>query len=130
MKGMKNLKVFLIILAVLVFGLGVKSVFAAGNPAEGKKIYMGVNNCHVCHGVDGKPQIPGIPSFAKGESAGGKKLADRKDAELKKSIVEGNMKPSNPTAPPMQPFGGGPKLTDQQMEDVITYIRSLGPKKK
>ena len=123
---MGYLKIFcMLISTALVFALSAKNVFAAGNPAEGKKIYMGTNNCHVCHGIDGKPVIPGIPSFAKGESAGGKKLADRKDTDLKKSITEGNMKPSIPTAPPMLPYGGGSKLTDQQMDDINAYIRSL-----
>ncbi len=96
---------------------------AGGDPAKGKAIYEGV--CIACHGQGGQAMIPGVPSFAKNEAAGGKKLSDRSDAELAKSIKEGFMTPSTPGAPPMPPYGGGAPLDDQQMADLIAYIRSL-----
>lgn len=131
MKGMDRLIIgCLIVFTAVIYGVIAEEALAAGDPKAGEKIYNGPNNCHVCHGPQGKAVMPGVPNYSKGEAAAGKKLVDRKDEDLKKSIINGIPKPSNPAAPPMPPFGGGPKLTDKQIEDVIAYIRSLGPAKK
>lgn len=94
-----------------------------GNPEAGKAIYEGV--CIACHGAGGNALIPGVPSFAKDEAAGGKKLSQRSDAQLAGSIKNGFPEPSTPGAPPMPPYGGGAPLDDQQIADLIAYIRSL-----
>lgn len=131
MKGVNHLIIgCLIVFTAVIYGLTAEDALAAGDPKAGEKIYNGPNNCHVCHGPQGKAVLPGVPNYSKGEVAGGKKLVDRTDAELKDKIINGTPKPSNPAAPPMPPYGGGPKLTDQQLDDVIAYIRSLGPKAK
>ncbi len=96
---------------------------AKGDPQAGKAIYDGI--CVACHGADGNAMIPGVPSFAKGEAAGGKKLSERSDEELRESIVKGIQKPAVPGAPPMPPYGGGAPLDDKQLDDLIAYIRSL-----
>lgn len=121
-----KLKRFLVVSSVSIFVASVLiplSSYAAGDPKAGKKIFETV--CFACHGMDGKPMIPGLPDFTKGEAADGKKLADKTDAELAKSIKEGRMQPKTPGAPPMPPFGGGSPLNDKQLSDVIAYIRSL-----
>ncbi len=89
----------------------------AGDPAAGAKIFGGV--CISCHGENGVPMIPGIPNFSQGERL------DKSDEELKKSIMNGVDNPANPAGMPMPPYGGGPKLTEKQLDDVISYIRTL-----
>ncbi len=95
----------------------------AGDPEAGKAIYEGV--CVACHGAGGNAVIPGVPSFAKGEAAGGKKLSEVSDEQLKNSIKTGFPSPSTPGAPPMPPYGGGAPLDEKQLADLIAYIRSL-----
>ncbi len=118
-RGLKTILIAFGITTVALVGVS----FAGGDPAKGKAIYDGV--CVACHGQDGNAMIPGVPSFAKNEAAGGKKLSDKSDAELAKAIKEGIMTPSTPGAPPMPPYGGGAPIDDKQMADLIAYIRSL-----
>lgn len=122
---LRNLKIIAIALgltAIPFFTLKGVSL-AAGDPAKGKAIFEGV--CIACHGQGGNAMIPGVPSFAKNEAAKGEKLSDRTDAQLKESIKNGFPNPSTPGAPPMPPYGGGAPLDDQQLSDLIAYIRSL-----
>lgn len=121
----RGFKVMLLITGMIgIFFLALQDVsLAGGDPAKGKAIFEGV--CIACHGPNGNAMIPGVPSFAKNEAAKGKKLSDRSDAQLKESIKTGFPNPSTPGAPPMPPYGGGAPLNDQQLDDVIAYIRSL-----
>lgn len=107
-------RVFYLALAVL-FSAG--AAYAAGDVNNGKKIFGGV--CESCHGVDGVVEIPGIPSFANGDRL------EKTDAQLKQSIIKGVNNPDNPSGMSMVPYGGGPKLSDKEVDDVIAYIRSL-----
>ena len=90
-----------------------------GDAKAGKAIFTGAGNCFVCHGITGKPAIPGVPNFSKGERL------EKDNATLMKSIKIGVAKPKSPGAPPMPPYGGGAKLTDSQILDIIAFIRSL-----
>lgn len=92
-------------------------VFPEGNLAEGKKVFGIV--CSSCHGDSGMPDLPGIPVFAEGERM------EKTDDVLKKSIRNGVENPNNPAGQVMPPFGGGDPLTDKQVEDVLSYIRTL-----
>ena len=39
---------------------------AAGDPRKGKKVWES-NSCPSCHGMDGRPIVPGVPDFSRGE---------------------------------------------------------------
>lgn len=110
--------IFVLTIAIAI-SLAFSVSYAGGDAAAGKAVFEA--NCGSCHGMDGNAMIPGVPSFAKGEAAGGKKLADRSDADLTKSIKEGIATPSTPGAPPMPALG----LSDGDIANVIAYIRTL-----
>lgn len=80
----------------------------AGNPIKGKQIYDG--NCQTCHGINGAPRYPGAPNFLRRERM------EFSDAMLINSLRTGkNLCPSWRST-----------LTELDMADVVTYIRTLG----
>lgn len=89
----------------------------AGNPEAGGAIFDSV--CANCHGRDGQTNVPGMPVFANGDRL------EKTDDQLKMSIMRGVNNPDNPAAMSMPPYGGGPALSDKQLSDVISYIRTL-----
>ena len=91
---------------------------SAADVAAGKAIFK--KRCAVCHGKTGaadgpmsKILKPPPPSFA---DAG--HMAKRSDEELLKIIKEGKK--------PMPAYSG--KLTEEQIQNVLAYIRSLAAK--
>ncbi|MDH4100242.1 MAG: cytochrome c [Nitrospirota bacterium] len=113
--GKRGFAVFGIAAGVIL--IGGTSAMAAGNQAEGKKIFDGI--CSSCHGMDGVTEIPGIPVFSNGERM------DKDDAPLLESIKNGVDNPGNPGGMSMPPYGGGPELSDGQLADVLGYVRTL-----
>jgi mono/diheme cytochrome c family protein len=99
----------ILILGFLLFSFA--ALAAAQNP--GKAIFA--SKCALCHGPDGKgnTSIGKSLKIADLHSADVQKLSDD---DLKTVITNGNNK--------MPPFQG--KLTDEQMLQVISYIRELG----
>lgn len=79
----------------------------AANPMEGQRIYN--QYCIGCHGLGGNSAIPNAPSFARGERL------MQPDLMLLNSIKAGKMT--------MPSFNG--ILNDQQILDVIAYLRTL-----
>jgi len=124
------MKVFTRILFVLVLG----SLFLAacgggatptasgpiGDPVAGATKFAGT--CSACHGPDAKG-LTGLgkdlttSEFAKGKS----------DADLLAFVKVGRptSDPLNTTGVIMPPRGGNPALTDQDLADIIAYIRTL-----
>jgi len=103
-------------LLVSVVTLGLFTVglplLAAGDVQAGKAVYD--SKCKICHAAGGE----GNPAVAKTlnvefKPMGSKEIQAKSDDELKKQITEGGGK--------MQPVKG---LTDQQITDVIAFIRS------
>ncbi len=88
--------------------------------ARGTQVYAA--SCMACHGAEGA----GIPNFGKA-LAGTEFVASRSDGELLAFIKQG--RPSwdaeNTTGIDMPPKGGNPAVTDEQLRDVIAYLRSL-----
>jgi len=105
---MKMSRYFLLIAVVCLLP---SLVFAAGDAAKGKDVYMA--KCKSCHGADGTPS----PSMAK--SMGIKPMNDKaiqakSDADLKKAVTDG--------------IGKMPKqasVTGAAVDDVIAFVRTL-----
>lgn len=79
----------------------------AGDYFEGERIYG--DECEQCHGSRGRGFAAGAPDFSAGEGL------MRSDSRLHGVIAEGT--PGMP--------GFSDVLTDQEILDVITYVRSL-----
>lgn len=102
---MHKLMVFLVVLA------GILAIWSAPGVAadrhNGRAIYE--LHCIGCHGESGQPADPTIPSFANGDGL------FRMDSELLERIRSGNQI--------MPAFRG--LLSDQEIRDVISYLRTL-----
>jgi cytochrome c6 len=99
------------IIIVLLLISSLAGIASAENP--GKSIFT--TKCALCHGADGAGKTSigktlNIPDF---HSPDVKKLSD---ADLKTVVTSGKNK--------MPPFKG--KLTDAQIDQVVSYVRELG----
>ena len=93
---------------------------AAGDPEAGESLY--VQNCSACHGPDAK----GLPNLGK-DLTTSDFVHDNSDQELLAFVKQGRpvSDPDNTTGIDMPPKGGNPALTDQQILDIIAYLRTL-----
>jgi cytochrome c5 len=85
-----------------------------GDPVRGATVYS--QTCIACHGADGKGTIPGIPDLT---SAKGR--LTKTDDILLTNMIMGYQ--SEGALMAMPPKGGNPDLTDQDMADVLAYLR-------
>jgi cytochrome c553 len=109
---MKNLK-WLGLVALVVALVVAPVLWAGGNAEAGKALYD--KKCASCHAKDGAGN-PGIAKAMKVElrHLGSKEVQDQKDDVLKKFITDGTEK--------KKPVKG---LSDQELADVIAYVRTL-----
>ncbi len=84
-----------------------------GDAAKGKALYT--SKCAACHaaGGEGKEAIAKMLKVEKMKPLSSHEVQEKKDAELKKDIVEGNGK--------MKPV----KLTDEEAANVLAFLRTL-----
>ena len=92
-----------------------------GDAAKGKAVYDGT--CIVCHGANGKGEIPGTPDFTK---ASGPLSQD--DAVLIDHISNGFESPG--AAMPMPARGGNENLSDKDISNVLAYLHEKFGHKK
>jgi disulfide bond formation protein DsbB len=90
-----------------------------GDPAKGKE---GFATCAGCHGPEGK----GIEGLGK-DMTSSEFIASQTDEQLMAFIKTGRpaSDPANTVGVDMPPKGGNPALTDQQLLDIVAYIRSI-----
>ena len=112
-----------LIRAGLAVAVGLGGLFAAsispageasGDAEKGQSVYG--STCVACHGANGKGTIPGVPDFTKKKG-----VLTKSDQEFFDNIKNGFQSPGSFMA--MPPLGGNPDLTDQDLRDVIAYIR-------
>ncbi len=82
--------------------------------SNGKTIYK--QTCIACHGSNGKGAIPGVPDFTNKSGP-----LSKSDSILLRHTINGFQSPGSPMA--MPPKGGNPKLSNADLQNVLTYIR-------
>jgi disulfide bond formation protein DsbB len=91
-----------------------------GNPDEGQQMF--VQTCSACHGAEGQ----GVEGLGK-DMTTSEFIADKSDAELVEFIKQGRdpSHPLNTTGVAMPPKGGNPALDDEDLYDIVAYIREI-----
>jgi disulfide bond formation protein DsbB len=92
----------------------------AGDPEEGKEAFG--KTCASCHGPDGM----GLPNLGKNLHSNAF-LAGLSDEEAIAFLKVGRAAddPLNTTGVAMPPKGGNPAFTDEDLANIIAYVRSL-----
>ncbi|MCB0055493.1 MAG: cytochrome c [Caldilineaceae bacterium] len=93
-----------------------------GDPAAGEKVYQ--VSCVACHGPDARG-VAGLGKSLHPEDSNF--ISERTDAELVEYIKVGRRvdDPLNTTGIDMPPKGGNPAMTEQEMYNVVAYMRTL-----
>lgn len=93
---------------------------AKGDAAKGKTVFA--STCSACHGADAK----GLPGLGKDLTTSAW-VKSETDDQLLAFLKVGRpaSDPLNTTKVDMPPKGGNPALTDQDLNNVIAYIRTL-----
>lgn len=86
----------------------------AGDAGNGKAIYE--ETCVFCHGAKGKGEIPGVPDLTRRKGP-----LSKTDIELFHNIADGFESPGSSMAMPAR--GGNPDLSDEEVHDVLAYLR-------
>lgn len=99
---------------------GETAAIPEGDAAAGESKFQGT--CAACHGPDAK----GLPNLGK-DMTTSEFIQGSTDAELLAFVKTGRPPgdPANTTGVDMPPKGGNPALSDQDLADIIAFIRSL-----
>lgn len=92
----------------------------AGDAAKGKELFA--TTCAACHGPEGK----GVQGLGK-DMTTSTFIAEKNDADLLAFVKVGRAPtdPLNTTGVLMPPKGGNPALTDEQLMDIIAFVREI-----
>ena len=92
----------------------------SGDPEVGKELFSGT--CSACHGPEGK----GIENLGK-DMTTSEFIASKTDTELLAFVKVGRdpSDPLNTTGVAMPPKGGNPALGDEDLLNIIAFIRTL-----
>ena len=118
-----------ILSAALALGLAACGGGASGTPTpagpvgdalKGQTLFTGT--CSACHG----PDATGVVGLGK-DLTTSTFVADNSDVQLMDFIKTGRpaSDPANTTGVDMPPRGGNPALTDQDLTDIISFLRSI-----
>ena len=90
------------------------------DPVAGKAAYS--KTCIACHG----PEAKGVSGLGK-DLTTSEFVVSKSDAELKDFILTGRpvSDPLNTTGVAMPPKGGYPALTDQDIENIVAFLRFI-----
>jgi mono/diheme cytochrome c family protein len=133
MRKLMFLTISVLVLALLLVGCGGGGSPAQEEPADtsdqtapegdaaaGEPLFQ--STCAACHGPDGK----GLPNLGKDFTAS-EFVKSQSDAELVAFVKQGRpvSDPANTTGVDMPPKGGNPALSDEDLFDIVAYIRTL-----
>jgi len=92
----------------------------AGDPVAGQAAYQ--TTCIACHG----PAAEGVPGLGK-DLTTSDWVASQSDADLLAMFKTGRpaADPLNTTGIDMPPKGGNPALTDDDLQNIVAYLRSI-----
>jgi len=98
---------------------GAQADTALGDPEVGEALYT---TCAGCHGADGVG-VDGLGVAL----AGNEFIRTQSDEELIAYIIAGRTAddPDNRNGLIMPPWGGNPSLTEQNLIDIVAYLRTL-----
>lgn len=93
---------------------------AAPDPVKGQKLWK--RTCRTCHGLNGE----GMPDQGK-DIRGSEFISSRTDKEMLVFVKTGRMPsdPLNTTGRMMPPSGGNPMFTDEDLGNIIAYVRTF-----
>ena len=113
-KPMRRIVTTSTVIFLVTLTLTLLALAASQDVTAGKTVYT--NRCKMCHGADGTGN-PAMGRMLKVEfrPLSSDYIQDKKDAELTEIITKGKGK--------MAAVRG---LSDQQLKDIIAYVRSLG----
>ncbi|GAB4580561.1 MAG: hypothetical protein Fur0022_33030 [Anaerolineales bacterium] len=118
-------KLFFLISFFLMFLLTACGGSAAqptpiGDATAGKAKFE--STCIACHGVDGK----GMPNLGK-DLTTSEFVKTTSDLDLVAFITQGRPPgdPANTTGVDMPPKGGNPALTEDDLKNIVSYLRTL-----
>ena len=112
--------VWLVVAVVLLPGIA----WSAGDAAKGKEKYQ--EFCAACHGASGKGDGPAAPALpTKPRDHTDVAYMDKLTDEQVFNIIKNGGAAAGKS--PLMPAWGGPppKLSDQQIQDLVAYIRTL-----
>ena len=101
-------------------GQSEESIYSPEMIAEGEALFQ--QTCFACHGSDGK----GLPNLGK-DLTTSEFVNTSTDAELLIYVIKGRTAddPLNTTGVPMPPKGGFDFLTENDINSIIAFVRSI-----
>ncbi len=117
---------FAVAIALVAAGCGDDSVEVTTTAAAGTPIAHGQQlageSCSSCHGQN----FEGVKSLGPA-LADSHFIQDHTDDEIIAFIKEGRSKdaPDNETGIAMPPYGGNPRLTDDDLADIVLFLRTM-----
>lgn len=118
--------IFAVAVALLTTGCGDDSVkvtttaAASGPVAHGQQLAR--ESCSACHGQEFEGVKNLGPGFHDSDF-----IKDHSDDELIELVKDGRSKddPENETGIAMPPYGGNPRLTDDDLANIVAFLRTL-----
>ncbi len=100
---------------MLIMGLFILASTSLHAESRGEKLFL--QNCAVCHAADGGGAMPGVPDLA-----GSPAWTKQSDKEILERVKQGIQKPGATIA--MPPKGGNAKLSDNELLEIVSYMRA------
>jgi len=99
---------------VVLFSFFMSSSVASDNTRV-EILYM--QTCYICHGEDGTGEMPGVPDLANNKT-----LFTDEEKLIVSRLKQGIESPGNVTMPPK---GGNPDLSDNDLMELVKYVKRL-----